>query len=91
MVQLQKHQEQLRKAGVQVVGISYDPVEVLAEFAKKANVTYPLLSDPGSETIRAYGVLNEQAKGRAEGVPHPATFLIDKKGVVRAKLAHPGY
>lgn len=49
-------------------------------------IKFPLLSDKKSEVIKKYGVLNEKARGRQEGIPHPGTFLIDKKGVVRAKL-----
>lgn len=73
-----------------MVGISYDPVDVLKEFAEKRKVTFPLLSDPDSKTIKAYGLLDAAAKGNAEGVPYPGTFVVDKGGVVRAKLFHEG-
>ena len=76
---------------IQVVAISYDPVEVLAKFADKRKITFPLLSDPGSKTIRAYGLLNKEAKGRTEGIPYPGTVLIDKEGVIRGKLFLEGY
>ena len=76
---------------IQVVAISYDPVEVLAKFADKRKITFPLLSDPGSKTIRAYGLHNKEAKGRTEGIPYPGTVLIDKEGVIRGKLFLEGY
>jgi peroxiredoxin len=76
---------------VQIVGISYDSVEVLAKFAQNRKVSFPLLSDAGSKTIAAYGLTNKEAKGKAEGVPYPGTFLIDQKGVIRAKLFIDGY
>ena len=76
---------------IQVVAISYDPVEVLAKFADKRKITFPLLSDPGSKTIRAYGLLNKEAKGRTEGIPYPGTVLIDKDGVIWGKLFLEGY
>jgi hypothetical protein len=41
-----------------VATISYDPVETLAAFAKQHQITYPLLSDAGSATIRKFGILN---------------------------------
>jgi peroxiredoxin len=50
-----------------------------------------LLSDAGSKTIAAYGLLNKEAKGRAEGIPYPGTLVIDQKGVIRAKLFLDGY
>lgn len=45
----------------------------------KADFTF--LSDPDHAVIARYGVLNPA--GSRRGIPHPATFLIDKKGMVR--------
>ena len=78
-------------AGVQVVGISYDNPAVLKKFSDGAKITFPLLSDPESKTIDAYHIRNEAAKGRAEGVPNPGTFVVDREGVIRAKLFLEGY
>ena len=50
---------EFRAAGVQRVGISKDPVEKQKLFAE----TYPLLSDPESVTIAAYGVKRKLALG----------------------------
>ena len=60
-------------------------------FSDRMKVTFPLLSDPGSETIEAYHIRNEAARGKAEGVPHPGTFVLDREGVIRAKLFLDGY
>jgi len=90
LVQLQAKQKELTAAGIQVVGISYDSVEILKEFADKRKVTFPLLSDPDSQTIKAYGLLNAAAKGKQEGIPYPGMFVVDKDGVIRAKLFHEG-
>jgi peroxiredoxin len=73
------------------VAISYDDVKTLASFADKKHIDFPLLSDPGSKTIDAYGILDAEAKGPGKGIPHPGTFIIDKDGVVRAKLFKEGY
>jgi peroxiredoxin len=74
------------------VAISYDPVDVLSTFASQRKITFPLLSDLGSKTIIAYGLLNQEARGgRTEGIPYPGTFLLDKDGVIRAKLFRDGY
>jgi peroxiredoxin len=65
-VELQSRLEELRKNGIAVVGISYDSQEVLADFTKRHAITYPLLSDVGSATIKRYGILNtvvEEALG----------------------------
>ncbi len=90
-MQLQGDLKKIEAAGVQLVGISYDPVKVLDGFTQKRKIQFPLLSDPGSQVIKAYGVLNEEAKGRTKGIPYPGTFLIDQQGVIRAKLFREGY
>jgi peroxiredoxin len=85
-VQLQSDLKKIEAAGVQVIGISYDAVPVLADFAKKNKITYPLLSDPGSKTIIAFGLLNKEAKDQQAGIPYPGTMVLDQQGVIRAKL-----
>ena len=91
MVQLQKNLKKLDDAGIQVVSVSYDSVDVLKKFAADREITFPLLSDPDSKTISAYGILNKAAKGKQAGIAHPGTFIIDKEGTVRAKLFHEGF
>ena len=73
------------------MGISYDSLDVLKGARAKHKITFPLLSDEGSKTIDAYGILNKEAEGRAKGIPYPMTFLVDRQGVIRAKLFHEGY
>jgi hypothetical protein len=48
------------------VGISYDSQQILADYTKRHGITFPLLADVGSATIRRYGILNtvvEEALG----------------------------
>jgi peroxiredoxin len=91
LVQLQRDLKSIEDAGVQVVGISYDDTKVLTNFSDRMKITFPMLSDPGSKTIEAYHLRNEAAKGRAAGVPNPGTFILDREGVIRAKLVLEGY
>ena len=73
--------------------MSYDPVEVLAGFAKAHGITYPLLADVGSVVIERLGILNttieaeRAAYGRAveerhRRLPYPGTFALDADGIV---------
>jgi peroxiredoxin len=64
---------------------------VLARFTEKQKITFPLLSDAGSKTITAYGLLNKEARGKTEGIPYPGTVVLDREGVIRAKLFLDGY
>lgn len=92
LIGLQEELKSIEQAGVTLVGISYDPVEVLERFSKEQKIGYTLLSDPGSKTIDAYEVRNKQVRpGRGEGIPHPTIFLVNSKGVIAAKLREEGY
>ena len=79
------------EAGVTVAAISYDSVDVLARFAKNQKITFPLLSDPDHKTIEAYGLLNKEVSGKFEGIPYPGTMIVDKDGMIFAKLFFEGY
>jgi peroxiredoxin len=88
---LQTDLKSIEDAGVQLVGISYDEPKVLKAFSDRMKIAFPLLSDPGSKTIDAYHIRNEAARGKAEGVPNPGTFILDREGVIRAKLFLEGF
>ena len=70
---------------MQVVGISYDDVDILKKFSDKNKIGFPLLSDSDSKTIHKYGLHFK------DGLPHPGTVLIDQSGVVRTKIFRNGY
>jgi peroxiredoxin len=81
-VQLQQSLPALQARGLGVAAISYDPPAVLKTFAAARGIAFPLLSDAGSATIRAYDLLNAGATGEMAGIPHPGTFVLDRDGVV---------
>jgi len=85
LVQLQIESEKFSDAGIRVVGVSYDAVDKLKAFADSGKVKFPLLSDEGSAVIKAYGLEFKR------GLPHPGTLIVDKDGVLRAKLFEDGY
>ncbi len=39
--------------------------------------------DPGSAAIDQLGLRRENAEEMEAGVPHPATYLIDREGIIR--------
>lgn len=88
---LEKARQQIEASGVQLVALSYDQPATNTAAAKKLGLTFPLLSDVGSKVIDAYGIRNHEAKGRGAGIPHPVLFIVDQKGVIRAKLGREGY
>ncbi len=68
--------ESFADLGVSVVGISSDDLESHRKFRSKHDLPFVLLSDPGLEVAKLYGL-----KGRF-GMKR-AVFLVDEKGVVR--------
>ena len=49
------------------------------------------MSDPGSKTITAWGILNRTATGRTAGIPYPGTYVIDRGGVIRSRNFEEAY
>ena len=88
---IDKITKEIEAAGGQVVGISYDPVEKIEPFARRNKVTFPLLSDVGSKTIDAYHIRSTDAPPELSGFARHATFIVDQKGVIRAKLFRLSY
>jgi len=84
----------LRRQGLAVAGVSYDPVPVLADFSARRGITFPLLSDAGSATIKRYGIFNTtipETNRDAYGVPFPGTFILNAKRVVTARFFESAY
>ncbi len=67
----------LRDEGVAVLAINADEPATRARFARETGANFPLLSDPGLETIRAYGALGES------GLPLRVTVVIGPDGTVQ--------
>jgi peroxiredoxin len=88
---LQTNLKEIEATGSQLAVISYDSADTVKRVAAKREVTFLLLSDPGSKTIDAFGILNKEGKEKGKGLPYPGVFILDRKGIIRAKLFHPGY
>jgi hypothetical protein len=71
----------------------YDPVPVLADFSARRGITFPLLSDAGSATIKRYGILNTTIPetNALYGYPFPGTFVLSRDGVVTSRYFEPTY
>jgi hypothetical protein len=92
-VELQGRYDDIRKQGLGLIAISYDPPATLKAFADSRGITFPLIADTGSAIIKRFGILNDQqdAGSRAYGIPHPGTFIVDSKGVVVARFFEDAY
>ena len=92
-MELQGRLGTLKREGLGIVAVSYDPVAVLAEFATRRGITFPLLSDTGSAVIRQYGILNATVAptNATYGIPFPGTFIVDADGVVTSRYFERAY
>jgi peroxiredoxin Q/BCP len=73
----------LKAAGVQVLGVSVDSVESHKRFSEHYHLNFPILSDMNKKVVQDYGVWGDK---KFLGVKYVGTsresFLIDAKGVV---------
>ena len=73
---------------IMVMAIGPDPVGVNRGMVEKLGLDFKVLADEGQKTAMVYGVQlekydNDFAEKYDEGIPLPASFLIDKNGIVR--------
>ena len=57
-MELETQADELRERGYGIAVISYDAQDATAQFAEQNDISFPLLSDLGSETIQRFGLLN---------------------------------
>lgn len=70
---------------MQILAVSVDSHDDSKKFIEKlkerftGDLDFPLLEDKDRKVINRYGIFNPESKGW----PHPSTFIIDTKGIVR--------
>jgi AhpC/TSA family/Thiol:disulfide interchange protein DsbD, N-terminal len=93
-VELQGRVVALKRQGFGMAAVSYDAVSILADFSRRRGITFPLLSDPGSATIKRYGILNTtvpETNQQTYGIPFPGTFMLNTQGVVTSRFFEQAY
>jgi hypothetical protein len=86
-VELQSRSSQLQKNGLGLAVISYDSREILADFSARHRISYPLLSDATSATIKQYGILNTVAEEALGPNGKDAAVLADLQRYVTVTQA----
>jgi peroxiredoxin Q/BCP len=70
-----------------VLGISPDAPAKLAKFRDKEGLTFPLLSDPGHEVLKAYGAYGEKMMyGKTTVGVIRSTFVVGPDGKIENAL-----
>jgi peroxiredoxin Q/BCP len=74
---------QLGKLGLEVIGVSRDPVKALDKFADKYGLKFPLASDAEGTLTEAYGVWVEKSMyGKKYMGIERSTFLVGADGKI---------
>jgi len=80
----------LKKAGLEVLGISPNDEKDHKKFQQKFSLPFSLVADPKHTIIDKYGVWGEkQLYGRKYMGLFRTTFLIDEKGVIKKIFTRP--
>ena len=69
--------------GYQVFGVSKDSQASHVKFKEKYNLPFPLLSDPTTEMLQAFGAWGEKKLyGKVSMGTHRKTFIFDENGIL---------
>lgn len=80
---LRDNYDELKKAGLVVLGVSPDDRNKHKKFEEKYNLPFTLLEDPEKKIIDKYGVWGEKnLYGNKFMGLHRTTFLIDENGII---------
>ncbi|HRH37917.1 MAG TPA: peroxiredoxin family protein [Flavobacteriales bacterium] len=84
----ERERERFLEKGVHVLGIGPDDISVNRDMVQRIGVAFKMLSDDVQAVSGQYGVVYnnpiiEMGIDYAEGIPLPASFLVDIDGVVR--------
>ena len=92
-IEWNKRKEEFISRGYNIVLVTYDPIETLEKFILKNDIQYRLVSDHGSNMIRAFGILNEEMKEgtRFYGVPKPIIYVVDASGEILHRFSEEDY
>jgi peroxiredoxin Q/BCP len=87
---LRDHYSELKKKGIEVIGVSPDSEESHRHFEKKFNLPFTLIADPDHKIMNKYGVWAEKQMfgNKFMGVKRN-TFVIDEEGTIRKIILRP--
>jgi DsbC/DsbD-like thiol-disulfide interchange protein len=87
-VELQSRYAEITRQGLGLIAISYDSADTLRKFSSSRGISFPMIADAGSAIIKRYGLFNDTVdpKSATYGIPHPGTFIVDRKGVVVSRF-----
>lgn len=85
LANLQSHLTDFNKQDAEVLAISADDQTNARKVVGEYGLSFPVISDADKSLIKKFGVGNVSQ----EGIAWPASFVIDKQGIVRMSVADP--
>lgn len=80
-----EHYTKLKSKGAEVVGVSKDAAASHLKFRDKLSLPFDLLSDPGLDTLKAYGAWGKKVMyGKEVEGTIRSTVIVDRDGRVAA-------
>lgn len=84
----EKNRERFQSKNIMLLAIGPDPMDVNKEMMSKLGLEFKVLADEGQRVAMEYGVQLKEYEHiledtYEEGIPLPASFLIDINGIVR--------
>jgi peroxiredoxin Q/BCP len=82
----EKNREKFQEKDIMILAIGPDPIGVNKKMVLSLGLDYKILSDTTQEVVKRFGIQMQESTQKAnyeEGIPMPASFLVDKKGIVR--------
>lgn len=76
-------------AKIAVYALSYDEADALRDFRDAHGISYTLLSDPESEVIKSFGILNtliDKDDHPWYGIPYPGSYVVNADGKITHKF-----
>ena len=88
-MQLSESNDKFTSEGVNIIAITHDSEQLAKKFHDQRGLPFPILQDAGSVLIKELGILNTSIDKDSSvyGIPYPGIFLVDNKGVIKAKFA----
>jgi peroxiredoxin len=97
---LQQHHEAITARGARLVAVSPQTPDESLTLTEKHDLAFDVLSDIGSDTAKQYGLavydklgfdLQRVNDGHPRTLPLPATYVIDRDGIIRWAFVNPDY
>ena len=93
LVDWNEYYEKFKTMGYKVVAISYDTPNTIENFMRSRKILYPMISDPQSQIINKFGILNTNIDEQSlfYGIPHPYIYVVSSSGVILKRFVEADY